>query len=500
MKSSDFYTRLGVSLVAGILFCTGFEPFNLWPISFCSIAAFFVLMRDTEVLSSRFFIAWVFGIGKYMAGASWIFVSIHEHGNANWFISGLLVLGFTSIFALSFGVFGIVFHVLVRKRMVNIKFHKTQMVLAFAFAWLLYEWLISWLFGGFPWLLAGYVTTHTWIYGLAAIGGVSLNSLVVVLTSCVALYLRRITHGILLFSILGGLTLLSFIPWVQTGDSIRVGVAQLSMDIRDKWGDRYHVQGIFKQFFELSKTLDADLVVWPESAIVADVEYMSRLFEERSHEISRTSFLVGGFDIDSSSSDREAYNSLILFSNTTPIVYRKQILVPFGEYIPFREALGPVFDFFRFPASDLKEGLPQQPLMELRQAKLFPTICFEIIFSDFINAENNRRRGDILVNVSEDAWFGNSIGPHQHFQVARMRAVEQGRYLLRAANRGISALVDPNGKVVERLSRLEANSFAASAHRMIGRTPFSYIPISSALLFSVILLVCFLIFNRFKTA
>ena len=474
--------------LAGAIYATGFEPFNIWPLTLCSIAVLFYVLTSTRTYKDAFLLAWLFGVGKYVVGVSWVYVSIHDHGNAHWFISGFLVLGLSLIFALTVGLVGLLYRLSLRNLVHDTRFKAILTVLSFAIAWTLYEWTLTWIFGGFPWLLAGYVTTHTPLYGIAAIGGVALASTVVVVLATSALRIRNWLHALVLVVSVAILVPISHIEWTSPRLPLNVAAIQTSTAISEKW-NLTRLNELFDEYAALSLDTDVDLVLWPESAVPVSVELNLQLIQDRIPQPLDRAYLIGQFDVRREAGGRKIYNSLTLFENEELLIYRKEKLVPFGEYIPFADFLGPVLDFFEFPMSSLVAETGEQPRIQIGDLVVVPSICFEIIFSSRVSKETTLGGGDLLVNVSEDAWFGNSIGPHQHFQVARMRAVEQGRYLLRSANRGISALVDPSGGVVAMLPPTESGIVAGTVYSMSGRTPFSYIPIDSGLLIALVLLL-----------
>lgn len=488
--------RILLVFVAGALYSTGFEPFNVWPLTLCSIAVLFYTLTTTTTYKEAFLLSWLFGVGKYVVGVSWIYVSIHDHGDVHWLVSGGLVLGLSLIFALTVGLIGLLYRLVLRDTHKDSRFYKSFTLLCFATAWVLYEWVLTWIFGGFPWLLSGYVTTHTPLYGLAAVGGVALASATVVILASSALYLRNWRTVLALAGSIVVLALLSRIEWTSARQPYNVAAVQTATEISDKW-DFSRLNKTFDEYALLSLDADVELVLWPESAVPVSVERNEQLIRSRIPQPLDRVYLIGQFDVQQQYDERRIYNSLTLFHDEARLIYRKEKLVPFGEYTPFADVLGPLFDLFQFPMSSLVAGTDEQPRLNLGDLNIVPSICFEIIFSSRVSQQTTATNGDLLVNVSEDAWFGNSIGPHQHFQVARMRAVEQGRYLLRAANKGITALVDPSGGVVAMLPPTESGIVAGTVHSMSGRTPFSYLPLDSGLLIAVVLLLSITVLRQY---
>ena len=213
-----------------------------------------------------------------------------------------------------------------------------------------------------------------------------------------------------------------------------------------------------------------DLVVWPETAVPAFYHVAQSFLDELGAEADRhgTALLTGIAVQDPE--DGRYYNSVITVGGNDGI-YRKRHLVPFGEFLPLVDLLGPIVDFMKIPMSDFSAGPPEQPLLNVAGQRVGVSICYEDTFGEeVIEALPD---ATLLVNVSNDAWFGDSIAPAQHLQMARMRALETGRYLLRATNTGISAIIGPQGEIIGRSPQFEAHDLKGSVQGMTGMTPYA---------------------------
>jgi apolipoprotein N-acyltransferase len=219
------------------------------------------------------------------------------------------------------------------------------------------------------------------------------------------------------------------------------------------------------------RNLDADLVVWPETAIpdflhrVRDVliEPMAVRAREEGTEI------VLGIPVMETDTGRH-FNALLSLGSREDL-YAKRHLVPFGEFMPFKAWLGPLVDLFEVPMSDFSPGSSERPLLSVGDRVAGVSICYEDAFP--AEVAQALPEAEFLINVSNDAWFGDSLAPHQHLEMARMRALENGRYLLRATNTGISAIIDRRGQVLGVIPAFVRGDVAAEVRPYSGATPYA---------------------------
>ncbi|WP_299728322.1 apolipoprotein N-acyltransferase [uncultured Endozoicomonas sp.] len=478
--SSINAVRYLLSLAAGALIPLGFSPFDYWPISMLAVGAIFLLSRNLPVKVTAL-CGFVFGLGMFGAGTSWVYVSIHEFGAASPLLAGLL----TSLFvagvsaAMILPLFWIYGWLNQRKTNAGNKLQPWQQALLFAGLWVLFEWVRSWLFTGFPWLLLGYTLIDTPFSGLAPVTGTYGLSLLITATICLLVTLlipssqkKQNLLALLPFMACWALAWsLSSVQWTEKTGTLSFSAVQGNIPQSLKWDPRY-VQSTLNTYMDLSEDhWDQDLVIWPENAIPLFYNRAKGLMNQLDrHAKQNNSALILGMPVDDNSGDRTRYYNGILSMGAGEGMYFKQQLVPFGEYVPMEFALRGLIDFFNLPMSDFSKGSPEQELLKAGNAQIAPYICYEVVYPDF--AAQLANDSDLLITISNDTWFGQSIGPVQHFQIARMRALETGRYMIRATNDGITALINEKGKVLETIPRFTQGVLSSEAETRSGNTLF----------------------------
>jgi apolipoprotein N-acyltransferase len=266
---------------------------------------------------------------------------------------------------------------------------------------------------------------------------------------------------------------LQSISWTEPSERapLRVALVQANIDQADKWQpDNYWPT--LNLYRELSAPLwqHNDLVIWPEAAIPALYRQAeSFLLDMQQLAILGGSRLVLGIPTTESNGSRHKTFNSIMVLGESEATYHKQRLVPFGEYVPLEPLLRGLIDFFDLPMSAFSRGNSDQPPLRAGDITLSPSVCYEVVYGDLVAS----MPGDILLTVSNDAWFGDSIGPLQHMQMAQMRALENGRYLIRATGNGISAIVDERGQIIQRSEQFKRQVLAGEARIFQGRTPYS---------------------------
>lgn len=458
------------ALLAGALLPLAFAPYDLWPVALLSLAAlFFILYRSTG--KQAFWRSWCFGFGLYGTGASWVFVSIYQFGNVSplfaLLLTTLLVVVLSTIFALPFAILG---------RWLS---HSAlAMILGLPALWVIGEWIRSWLFTGFPWLYLGYGHLHTWLAGWAPLVGVMGVSFICALTAGALAYLwlgRRHKAGAAIPLILCGLLWaagygLQTVQWTQPYlEPVKVGVVQGNIPQERKW-DPAFLQTTLDRYVSMSEALwDNDWIIWPEAAMPLLYHQARPFIEElKNRALEHESALITGVLYDSR--EEFAYYNSIIGIGLGSGIYHKQRLVPFGDYVPLRDWFGPVLSLFNLPMSVLEPGPVNQKGLQVAEALIAPSICYEIAYPDTVAA--GAARANILITISNDAWFGASIGPLQHMQIAQMRALETGRYLIRATNNGVSALVNSRGEIIGKTDQFVQQTLEGEVELRTGLTPF----------------------------
>jgi apolipoprotein N-acyltransferase len=464
-----------LALVAGALLPLSFAPYDLWPVALLSLVAFSFVLHGSSG-KQAFWRSWLFGVGMYGTGASWVFVSIYVFGNVApplaVLMTGLFVLLLASIFALPFIVLGRWFS----RRPVGI-------LLGLPAVWVFGEWLRSWLFTGFPWLYLGYGHLESWLAGWAPVGGVMGVSLVAAFTASALAFVflaanrlareRKWLAGlpavIALAIWVGGYGLKS-VQWTQPYlEPVEVGIVQGNIPQERKW-DRDFLRPTLERYFAMSEDLwDNDWVIWPEAAIpLLYHDALPFIDQLQDKALDHEAALITGVLYDRQ--DRLAYYNSIIAIGLGAGIYHKQRLVPFGDYVPLREYFGPILSIFDLPMSVLEPGPDTQRDLQVAEALIAPSICYEIAYPDTV--AKNAAESSVLITISNDAWFGASIGPLQHMQIAQMRALETGRYLIRATNNGVSALVNSKGEIIGKTEQFVQATLEGKVELRQGLTPF----------------------------
>ncbi|MCP5178332.1 MAG: apolipoprotein N-acyltransferase [Pseudomonadales bacterium] len=457
-----------VAALCGGALVLSLAPFDLWPLAFVSAGGLYWLLERHPGQLRR--IAAGFGLAKYGFGVSWIYVSIHVYGAAPpWlaaFLVALLVV-FMSLFV--WGQLRIYLWLRGERLWLN--------WLLFAGTWVLGEWFWTWFLTGFPWLFAGYGQLGSPLAGYAPVGGVLLVSWLVALVGCALADARRqsVLSLALVPALFAGGFLLDRIEWTQPGKPLRVALVQGNTEQSVKWNADQR-DAIVRTHLDLTTPVwgRADVIVWPEGAITYWAHEAGWVLERlgRQGERSGSALLTGISIAEREGDDVRAYNGAVVVGDGHG-VYRKHILVPFGEYVPLEGLLRGLIAFFDLPMSGFSSGASRQPLLDLKGVPAALLICYEIAYP-----EATRRQGadaDLLVTISNDTWFGASIGPRQHMQMAAMRAKELGRWLLRATNNGVTATVRPDGSVAESLPQFEAAVLETEVETRSGRTPYALV-------------------------
>lgn len=472
--------KLLLSFTMGACLVTAFAPFNYFFVVFISLSVLFYLWRDTSPKFS-FLLGLSFGYGLYGFGVSWVYVSLATYGGMPLWMGSIAVLGFAGLLACFIGLVGYF----------TARFFPATRLLALPLLWVVHEWTKSWMLTGFPWLDLGYTQTPTWLMAWAPIGGIYLVSFVVVtISACIAFIVANIrllhTASIRCAATILIVFLLSwcatFIQWSHPiGEEISVGLVQPNTPIESKWQARYQSELINKLATlsyevneahqkETTSTKPIDLIIWPETALPLYVQQTDQRFWQ-SVTPEGSSLLTGLMDSPNRENPDEIYNAAVLSCDGgTQTVYRKKHLVPFGEYLPLRFAFDWVLEYLQLPMSDLSSWQGTQQLNCGDKLKIGLSICYEDAFA----AEYRDSIGDatLLVNISEDAWFGDSLAPHQRLQMAQMRAAELSRPLLRSANSGPSLLIDHRGRVLGKTGQFIAQSKHFNVQPHEGSTPY----------------------------
>ena len=454
-----------ICLVLGVVLSFSQAPYHLWFLIFPVFSGFYYIFTKMDTKRGVFLASFLFAIGYFVTGLNWIGNALLVEGNEYRWVWPLAVIALPTLLSVFTALFMTVAHIISHKK------HALGF-LAFCSALALSEFTRGYIFTGFPWNLFGY----TWLglmsiaqfvsvigpYGLtfltifwgASLGYLYIHKKQAFLMSSISILIFAVvfTYGFLRISH----------NVVEFNEDVQIRIVQPNIAQAEKWKPS-RLADNFETHLMLSEGKNNDkktIIVWPETAIPPSLIY-SLTAKERFKNLlnDQTILLAGGLSITSAaeSKQREYHNALFLMDSINPPdrVYNKSHLVPFGEYIPFQEYLTfikPVVDFAGFNqgrgATTINiEGFPS----------FSPQICYEIIFPNrAINKKQNRP--DYILTVTNDAWYGDSAGPRQHFSIARFRAIEQGLPVIRSANTGISGVIDPWGRIIDKIPLLESGN------------------------------------------
>ena len=461
--------RCLVALLVGASTPLAFAPVGWSVVSIISLVVLFWLWEsDTPRRAAQ--IGFCHGFGMFSVGVSWVFVSLHTYGNMPAPMAGSVVLVFVVILAVFPAMVGYLYRWFGRSR-------DDSAALVFGAAlWVLMEWIRGWILTGFPWLSLGYSQTQSPLLGVAPLMGVYGVSLAVAFSAVCVLRIWRTSNRGRIAAALALATVwmiawgLGRIVWVEPhGEPVRVALVQGNVGLNDKWAPGRAVAIRDLYISQSAKHRDRDLIVWPESAIPLYIDELSIEFwgSLREHPAD---FLFGVLERHTESGRLRYYNSVVGLGATTG-VYRKRHLVPFGEYLPLKSVLSWLLEYLRIPMSDFSAWTDDQSPLIVAGHPVGVTVCYEDGFvEEVLEAMPS---ASILVNVSEDAWFGDSLAPHQRVQMAQMRAREVARPMLRSANTGVSAVIDHLGRVVAQSPQFEPWVLTGSVQPMMGSTPFA---------------------------
>ncbi|MDV7104795.1 apolipoprotein N-acyltransferase [Vibrio sp. TH_r3] len=480
-----------------------FAPFQLWPIAIISPLLLLLLIAKQQHKAAAF-TGFMWGFGQFAVGISWVHISIDTFGGMPKAASLLLMLLLVSYLA----VYPAIFATLLNRFFP--RHNAIRYLLAAPSLWLLVDWARGWVFTGFPWLWLGYSQIESPLSNLAPIGGVQLITLAVILSAASIVYATIQKKPIVLILplvIFISSYVLKSIHWVTPDKSTLTSFALIQGNIAQekKWLPSERMPTLMK-FLDLSRVnWDADIIVWPEAAIPAlESELPAFLLNvDKAARNNQTALITG---VITQNSSGNYYNSVITLGDTpsgeynyqTQPRYNKHHLLPFGEFVPFADILRPIAPFFNLPMSSFNRGDFIQDNIVAKGKHLVTALCYEIIFGEQVR-QNINNDTDFILTLSNDAWFGDSIGPLQHMEIAQMRALETGKPVIRATNNGLTAITDYRGKVIAQVPQFSTEVLRAKVMSTEGKTPYLIIgdwPVIGFILFSTLCMMINILFVR----
>ncbi len=457
-----------VALLAGIVLPLAFAPFEIFPFALISPLLLFACWRGATPRRA-FLRGWLFGAGAFGAGVFWIHESF-QFSNIGLGVALPLTVAFVAYLALYPALQGYL------GRRLGAVSESARLLLMYPALWVLAEWLRGWLFTGFTWLQLGYSQIDSPLAGFLPLTGVYGLSWIVVFLAAFLLHaingsgrVRAAAVGLVAAVLLAG-GVLRGASWSEDASAaVSVALVQGNIPQDQKWLPSMRQPTLDRYLALTRRHWDADLVVWPESAVPGLFHKMRSFIDSVDAEAQRnqTQVLLGIPAVDPAAG--KFSNSVVLVGLGSGM-YHKRHLVPFGEYLPLDSLLRPVTEAAGIPVSNFSPGPRRQALLNAAGHPIALSVCYEIAFGNEIIRDLPEAR--FLVTVSNDAWFGTSIGPHQHFEMARVRALETGRFLLRATNTGITAIIAPDGRVTSRLEQFETGVLEGEITPRSGATPY----------------------------
>ncbi len=507
-NSSGFSNKiiLLLLLISGAMLPLAFAPVNLIPLAYLSPAALFLSLLNVSVRVA-FWRAYAFGLGLFGVGVSWVFVAINEFGNTPLLLAALLTFVFVAFVALVIGFQGL-FSAWVLKLIYQSKYYlQFAMLLILPLIWVMFEWIRGTIFTGFPWLSLGYAQIDTSLTGYAPIiGSYGVSWLVALCSGLIILiwnygsskkwnYLAASSVAFVSIFISG--FFLKNIEWTTEIDSplqvslIQGNAPQITKWDLDKINDRLN---IYKSLTE--QHWDSDIIIWPENSLTLFYHDLKSSYLDPLEQLalSHNTDLVIGLPVQNRKT-QQYYSSIMSFGRT-PGVYKKTHLVPFGEFIPFEEVLRGMIAFLDLPMSGFSRGSVNQDLLKAGGQPLAVTICYEDVFGEEMIRQ--LPEATLLVNGSNNAWYGTSFAPHQHLQISRMRAVETGRELMRVTTNGISAFVNKDGELLQTSPQFEPYVLTGKVQPRTGATPYVNLGNTPMLLLFVVFLLLVFLQRKYK--
>jgi len=469
------------SFIAGLCLVFAYAPFGMWPITIFVPALWLVFMHNKPLKSATIY-GFFFGLGWFTSGISWVHVSIDNFGGMPFTITLLLMTILCAYLAVYPALACYLSSRLTKKRLFN--------GWLFPSIWLLSEFLRSIVLTGFPWLSLGYSQIDSPLSIFAPIiGEIGITFIMLILATCLSQIILKNklrSHSLIILIIMISTWVLSQFSWTNlTNKQVSVALVQGNIKQEIRWQEQQEWPTMLKYLDLTRANYDADLIIWPESA-VPKLEPLAQDYLTMANTaaaLNNSAIITGiqNYDLNT----KKYFNGLVVLGkkdkNTdsgqyyyqTHNRYYKHHLLPIGEFVPLGDFLRPLAPFFNLPMSSFSRGDYKQDNISANGLHVLPLICFEIVFAEQLRA-NFSDDTDLLLTVSNDAWFGDSHGPHQHLEITRMRALEFGRPMLRATNNGVTAIIDHLGKITAQAPQFIETVLRAKVELANGRTPFSY--------------------------
>ena len=487
--------------IAGLLLTLSFAPFDYSGLALLALAFLFAAWLNISAKRAALR-GYLFGLGAFGSGVSWVYISMHDFGGAGVFSSGLLTALFAAFWALFPALAGYL----------SVKMQGVGRIVLVPIIWILVEYFRGyWLLNGFPWLQIAYSQMETPLAGYIPVVGVYGTGFIVAFTASVIVEIAHcrgefIRPGLLksplqlitmLILLWGAGGLLRNQTWThEIRSPIRVSMIQGNIGQDQKWRPENKINTLLKYKRMTEEHWDSQVIIWPETAIPAYLDQVEQNFLAplaNDAKLHNTDLIIS-VPVQEQSPIKN-FNAVITLGKEQGM-YRKTHLLPFGEYLPLQPLSGFVLDLIHTRLGNFTPGAIDQPLLKAGGYPFITLICYEDAFGDL--SIKGLPDAAFLVNVTNDGWFGDSIEPHQHMQMARMRAMETGRFLLRSTNTGITAIVSPTGAIIDQAPLFQETVLTGMITPMGGMTPYARVGDKPIIAVMVILLLGYGRFFKFR--
>jgi apolipoprotein N-acyltransferase len=482
-----------LALVAGGLTVFAFAPFGVWPLQILCLALLFILALRAETVRAAFHLGWAFGSASMTTGTYWLYISLHDYGG----LPALLAMLAVGLLAIALGLFYASAIGAAKWLMQRSQGALTKALLILPACWMLADWLRGWIFTGFPWIATGYAHTESPLAGFAPLVGVyGIGWLAALLAGCITLLKmhRKPALALLILIPVAGIALQNIHWTTPQGHPISVRLLQgnVAQDLKFDSEQLAHSLNLYQQLIQQEP---ADLIATPETALPMLATQLPAGYLEQIAgfgKVSGSTLIIG---VPWTTAPGVYLNSVLgLADGAASYRYDKHHLVPFGEFIP--PGARWFIDLMQIPLGDFGRGDLLQPPIRVKDQWLLPNICYEDLFGEEIAAQlsaahsRGTPQASILLNVSNIAWFGDSIALPQHLQISQMRTLETGRPMLRATNTGATAVIDGRGVVTASLPPFTSGALKAQVQGMQGQTPYIVLGNSLPVGLASLLLLC----------
>lgn len=494
IKRPQVFVRILGAAFSGAFATLAFAPFAFWPAFLVSLTAFFFLIHQRSPKEAACIgLSW--GLGHFATGIGWVYVVIEKFGGMPTAVGLSLIF----LLVLYLALYPALFAYILRRAPLT----TAQAYLLFAPSlWLLIDWFRGWFLTGFPWLWAGYSQIDGPLASFAPIFGVQGITLALVLSAAaifVAWINRALSALLIPMVIFTAAWSSQNIQWViPQAQKVDVAMIQGNVPQELKWLPAYRWPTLMN-YQDLTRShWGADIIIWPEAAVPAFENELPLFFErlDKAAIYNNAAIITGVLDQNEKG---EYFNNVITLGHNgtqgyqypAPQSYSKHHLLVFGEFVPFEDILRPLAPLFNLPMSSFTRGDYVQPNIQAKGYQLAPAICYEIAFNEQVR-QSLTPQSDFILTLSNDTWFGRSIGPHQHLEIARMRALENGKPVLRATNTGLTAAIDDQGQIIDQIPQFETLVLRTQVPITKGQTPYTQLgnrPLYAWIIFSIFMLM-----------